>query len=164
MFKDIKGIIKLLDELVRLHYPITLDIQWSFQETLAYITFSEKWESREVWEKDVRSHKDDGIWKLIRRIWKDKRFRKNIISVLSYEKENILRVDSSKTIFIISEIGKERGKVLISVFGESFCYDVLKEKANREKAYIDKIKERQDKIFQEYNRELIHHRLYGNNK
>jgi hypothetical protein len=88
MIENAKIIINLISSCIYLDHPIVLDIRWQFHVSLSEIDNLEQWESREKWEKLIKSYKYT-VFTFLRDVFQRSSFRKDIVTVLEYEIMNL---------------------------------------------------------------------------
>lgn len=86
MVVDFVRIFNLISDLIFLYHPITLDIRYLFCSRLN----NKCWNSREEWEEYIIQCCNYKLGEVIGLIFRDKRFRKNIIKVLEIEKSLLI--------------------------------------------------------------------------
>jgi len=103
MISDLKAIFWLISECIQLYHPITLDIRYQFCKTLSYFfSLGDCYSSREKWEQLITSGDENGgyyehtLEDFIKTVLEDKKFRKNIIATLEYERDKLLNFPIDK--------------------------------------------------------------------
>jgi len=163
MIKDLIRIYQLVKELIWLYHPITMDIRWTFHSILSHMSFTKQWKERKDWERYIKKGNSDGVKIFFNALLKNKRFRENIIAVLTYEKETIREIFDEQERYIFSKLHKSAALFLISLEGKEFLYQSLKYKEEQEVKYLE-WKFQQDKLRQDNHfieRQKGYDTLYG---
>ncbi len=95
MIADLRTIFHLISDLILLYYPITVDIRYQFHVSLNRLLFNDC-SLRKEWEKDVIISNNYVLSGFIKSVLRKKRFRKNIIAVLMYERDRLLEYEINK--------------------------------------------------------------------